>query len=61
MTFYYKLLKNGKTNQVDCVRRASDENWSSKETVIIPFDSGNTDYQDYLAWVEAGNTATAAD
>ena len=27
----------------------------------IPFDPENTDYQEYLAWVAAGNTAEAAD
>ena len=27
----------------------------------IPFDEENTDYQDYLTWVAAGNTAEAAD
>jgi hypothetical protein len=27
----------------------------------IPFDPANTDYQEYLKWVEAGNTPTPAD
>ena len=27
----------------------------------IPADPANTDYAEYLLWVEAGNTATAAD
>ena len=27
----------------------------------IPNDPANTDYANYLEWVEAGNTATAAD
>ena len=27
----------------------------------IPFDEGNRDYQDYKLWLDAGNTADAAD
>ena len=27
----------------------------------IPFDEENTDYQNYLTWVAAGNTADPAD
>ena len=27
----------------------------------IPFDPDNTDYQQYLAWLEAGNTPLPAD
>ena len=27
----------------------------------IPFDEGNTDYQNYLEWVAEGNTADSAD
>jgi len=30
-------------------------------TKTIPFDPANTDYQEYLEWVAAGNTAEAAD
>lgn len=30
-------------------------------TLCIPFANDNTDYQEYLAWVAAGNTADAAD
>jgi len=30
-------------------------------SLCIPFNSLNTDYQDYLAWVAAGNTADPAD
>jgi len=30
------------------------------DNAFIPFDSANTDYQEYLKWVEAGNTPEAA-
>ena len=29
-----------------------------EDMAAIPFDEDNTDYQAYLAWVEAGNEAT---
>jgi len=32
-----------------------------KDKASIPADPANTDYANYLEWVEAGNTATAAD
>tara|TARA_Y100000114_G_scaffold42155_1_gene37522 strand:- start:17 stop:199 length:183 start_codon:yes stop_codon:yes gene_type:complete len=37
--------------------------WLSKDnkTYSIPLDEANTDYQEYLEWVEEGNTAEAAD
>tara|TARA_Y100000401_G_scaffold101866_1_gene91748 strand:+ start:1021 stop:1197 length:177 start_codon:yes stop_codon:yes gene_type:complete len=31
------------------------------DNAYIPFDPDNIDYQDYLKWVAAGNTAEAAD
>ena len=33
--------------------------WKGKKW--IPLDPANTDYQEYLEWVAAGNTAEAAD
>ena len=49
----YKLLKNsyGETN---VVQRLFD-------TAFIPFDPANTDYQQYLAWLEAGNQPEPAE
>jgi len=57
MAITYKLYPN-------------DENGASRKAIqktdgdiisSIPFDEGNTDYQEYLAWVGLGNTAEAAD
>lgn len=31
------------------------------DNAMIPFDPDNTDYQAYLAWVEAGNEPLPAD
>ena len=34
---------------------------SNGHKTIIPFNSDTRDYQEYLEWVAAGNTAEAAD
>ena len=44
----YKLISN------KVVQRLLDN-------TFIPFDPANTDYQQYLAWLEAGNTPLPAD
>lgn len=41
-------------NKVDTVENLSNSIW-------IPFDPANTDYQAYLKWIEAGNTPEPAD
>ena len=46
----YKLIKD----QSNVVRRLSDGSG-------IPFDTANTDYQEYLEWVAEGNTPEDAD
>ena len=49
----YKLIKDSLTNKVHIVQRLSDG-------AFIPFDPDNTDYQEYLRWLEAGNTPEPA-
>ncbi len=41
-------------NKVDTVENLSNSIW-------IPFDPANTDYQAYLKWLEEGNTPLPAD
>jgi hypothetical protein len=49
----YKLL-NSPTKIPSSVLRLSDG-------ACIPFDPANTDYQQYLKWLEAGNTPEPAE
>jgi hypothetical protein len=49
----YKLLKNLDA-KIENVKRIADN-------ACIPFDPDNTDYQAYLAWVEAGGVPLPAE
>ena len=59
MTYTYKLLGNHTEpsivgQPIEYILRKEDNAW-------IPKSPENTDYQEYLEWVAAGNTAEAAD
>ena len=50
----YKLhIPFGRTEPNSVVRLA--------DTIFIPFDPANTDYQEYLKWVAEGNTPEPAE
>ena len=49
----YKLVKDD-TGNIGFVKRTSDG-------AFIPFDPANTDYQEYLKWLDEGNTPLPAD
>jgi hypothetical protein len=51
----YKLIKPiYETQIINCIIRTTDG-------ACIPFDLANTDYQEYLKWLEEGNTPLPAD
>ena len=49
-----EIMPDGTTRPRNVVIRLADN-------ATIPFDLENTDYQAYLAWVEAGGVPTPAD
>ena len=57
MATTYKLYKDDEFGPVPAVKRTLDDGTITS----IPFASGNTDYEEYLEWVAAGNTADPAD
>jgi hypothetical protein len=52
----YKLIKNKLTGNVENI-----ETNNAQFKILIPFNPDNTDYQQYLEWVAAGNTPEPAD
>ena len=53
----YKLFElNG---QLGCIKRLNDA--GDEYNTSIPINEENIDYQEYLAWVEEGNTPEPAD
>ncbi len=53
----YQLIKDG-SKLLGILKK---EDIAANTKVSIPIAPANTDYQEYLEWVAAGNTAEAAD
>jgi hypothetical protein len=51
---YKKIKPIYETQIVNCIIRTTDN-------ACIPFDLANTDYQEYLKWLEEGNTPLPAE
>ena len=56
-TVNYKLVADIISGNVQSVKRTD----ASGAIAFVPFDDGNKDYQEYLKWVDKGNTAEPAD
>jgi len=52
----YKLVRNIFSGDIEVVNKTEGNIMLS-----IPFDPANTDYQEYLEWLAAGNTPEAAE
>jgi hypothetical protein len=50
----YQQLPDNLLGPAQCIKRLSDN-------AFIPFDSANTDYQQFLRWCEEGNQPLPAE
>jgi hypothetical protein len=58
MTISYKFTPLNRQGEQDTVIKIDS---TKPQRVFIPFNSENTDYQEYLEWLAEGNTTEAAD
>jgi hypothetical protein len=58
MTITYKKVNDPLQGHNTGVNKIQD---GVTETVYVPFDESNTDYQEYLEWVAEGNEPEPAD
>jgi hypothetical protein len=57
MSISYQLHNNIMGELVCVIKTSSEDNFQHS----IPISEGNIDYQEYLKWVEEGNTPEPAD
>ena len=50
----YQLIPDTPMGAATCIKRIADN-------AFIPMDAANTDYQEYLRWLEAGNQPLPAE
>ena len=50
----YQLFLSTPMGAATCIKRIADN-------AFIPFDPANTDYAEYLKWLDEGNTPLPAD
>tara|TARA_Y100001938_G_scaffold138135_1_gene203202 strand:- start:3238 stop:3417 length:180 start_codon:yes stop_codon:yes gene_type:complete len=58
---YKKYKSNGVVNDFAILQMKDKSDNALPCPICIPFDPANTDYQEYLEWVAAGNTADPAE
>jgi len=56
-----ELFDGSKIDRTDCILKIKDESGNTlTNSLFIPFDEENTDYQEYLEWAKT-NTAEPSD
>jgi hypothetical protein len=50
----YRLFPDNFMGAAQCIKRIADN-------ALIPFDPANTDYAEYLKWLDEGNAPLPAD
>ena len=56
----YKLVRSVISNEIVGVNKTVELEDGETSTISIPFDEANTDYQEYLKWLDKGNKANEA-
>ena len=58
-----KIMNTYTYKKAPLTESGNSQNWVFRveDRCVIPFSEGNTDYQEYLAWLAEGNTPLPAD